>query len=148
MRRYMRTPRRTWQPRSAKPHRGPSGVATGVSAPSPARASSPGSVRRASRTRSTRRPGGALPADPRPAALMLAPETPYPLAGGGALRTASLLHYLAQRYEVDLVVFRQPGSDDPGKALPPNLVRRLVAIDLRPNSRSRPARVVRNALRL
>jgi hypothetical protein len=43
---------------------------------------------------------------------MLAPEAPYPLAGGGALRTASLLHYLAERYAVDLVVFREAGAPD------------------------------------
>ncbi len=48
-------------------------------------------------------------ANARRSALLLAPETPYPLAGGGALRTASLLHYLAQQYDVDLIVFRQPG---------------------------------------
>ena len=47
------------------------------------------------------------------AALLLAPEAPYPLTGGGALRTASLVHYLAQRRAVDLIVFRQPGAPDP-----------------------------------
>ena len=46
----------------------------------------------------------------RPSALLLAPETPYPLAGGGALRTASLLHHLSRAYDVDLIVFRQPGA--------------------------------------
>ena len=33
-------------------------------------------------------------------ALVLAAESPYPLAGGGALRTASLLQYLALGYDV------------------------------------------------
>ena len=51
-----------------------------------------------------------MSAEPRPRALLLAPETPYPLAGGGALRTASLLHYLSSKYAVDLLVFRQPGA--------------------------------------
>jgi len=31
-------------------------------------------------------------------ALFFAPEVPYPLAGGGSLRSASLLEYLAHRY--------------------------------------------------
>ena len=95
-----------------------------------------------------RRPGGALSADPRPAALLLAPETPYPLAGGGALRTASLLHYLASRYAVDLIVFRQPGAPDPARDLPPSLVRSLITLDLPSNGRSFAARALRNASRV
>ena len=84
----------------------------------------------------------------RPSALVLAPETPYPLAGGGALRTASLLHYLALRYDVDLVVFRQPGAPDPGSQLPAGLVRRVSVVDLPAHGRSLPARALRNALRV
>src|SRR5437016_4865444 len=60
------------------------------------------------RTKCTWRLGGALPGD----ALVLAPEAPYPLAGGGALRTASLLHYLAGTRAVDLIVFREPAAAD------------------------------------
>ena len=37
---------------------------------------------------------------PRPRAVFLAPEAPYPPAGGGALRSASLLQYLAGRYRL------------------------------------------------
>jgi glycosyltransferase involved in cell wall biosynthesis len=88
-----------------------------------------------------------LPAD-RPAALLLAAETPYPLAGGGALRTASLLHYLAGRYDTDLLVFRQPGAPDPNRTLPPGLARRVLILDLPANSRAPAARVLRNAVRL
>jgi glycosyltransferase involved in cell wall biosynthesis len=84
----------------------------------------------------------------RPAALLLAAETPYPLAGGGALRTASLLHYLAGRYDTDLLVFRQPGAPDPKQTLPPGLVRRVLVLDLPANSRAPAARVLRNAVRL
>jgi glycosyltransferase involved in cell wall biosynthesis len=82
------------------------------------------------------------------AALLLAAETPYPLAGGGALRTASLLHYLAQRYETDLLVFRQPGEDDPTARLPPGLTRRVTVIELPPNRRTPAARAARNTVRL
>ncbi len=83
-----------------------------------------------------------------PSALLLAAETPYPLAGGGALRTASLLHYLARRYDTDLVVFRQPGEEDPARRLPPGLARRVAVIELPPNRRTPAARTARNALRL
>ncbi len=58
------------------------------------------------------------------AALVLAPEAPYPLMGGGAFRTASLVHYLAQTRPVDLILFRQPDAPDPGAQLPPGQVRR------------------------
>lgn len=83
-----------------------------------------------------------------PRALMLAPEVPYPLAGGGALRTASLLAYLAGRYRVDLIVFREPGAPDPASLLPPNLVRRLFVLDLAANRRDTVSKAMRNAGRL
>lgn len=81
-------------------------------------------------------------------ALLLSPEAPYPLAGGGALRTASLVHYLGQRGSVDLIVFRQPGASDPARELPAGLVRRITVIDLPAHSRAGPARAARNAGRL
>lgn len=68
--------------------------------------------------------------------------------GGGALRTASLLHYLAPRYEVDLLVFRQPAAPDPRISLPDHLVRSLTVLDLPSNRRSVPARALRNASRV
>jgi hypothetical protein len=85
-----------------------------------------------------------MPANPRPSALLLAPETPYPLMGGGAMRTASLLHYLA--HYVDLIVFRQPGAAHPAEHLPAGLVRHLTVIDLPKLSRSLVARALRNAI--
>jgi glycosyltransferase involved in cell wall biosynthesis len=88
-----------------------------------------------------------LPAD-RPAALLLAAETPYPLNGGGALRTASLLQHLAGRYATDLMVFRQPGAPDPSQTLPPGLARRVMVLDLPVNRRDPAARAWRNAVRL
>ena len=84
----------------------------------------------------------------KPAAIILAPEAPYPLAGGGALRTASLIHYLARHYALHLVAFRQPGAPDVASALPAGLVDRVTAIDLPANGRHLAARVVRNASRL
>ena len=84
----------------------------------------------------------------RPAALILAAETPYPLAGGGALRTASLLHYLAGRYDTDLLVFRQPGAPDPKQTLPRGLARHVLVLGLPTNSREPAARFLRNVVRL
>jgi len=82
------------------------------------------------------------------AALFLAPEAPYPIAGGGALRSASLLEYLAQHYEVDVIVFRQPGAPDPAAAFPPGRARRVVVLDLPVNGRGLAARAIRNAGRV
>jgi glycosyltransferase involved in cell wall biosynthesis len=81
-------------------------------------------------------------------AVMLSPEAPFPLAGGGALRTASLLHYLGPRYDVDLIVFRQPGAPDPRQSLPDRLIRRLTVIDLPANGRDVTSRAFRNASRV
>jgi glycosyltransferase involved in cell wall biosynthesis len=81
-------------------------------------------------------------------ALVLAPEAPYPLAGGGALRTASLVHYLARTRPVDLIVFRQPGAPDPAEQLPAGLARRVSVILLPATGRGRAARAVRNSARL
>ncbi len=81
-------------------------------------------------------------------ALFLAPETPYPLAGGGALRTASLLHYLAERYAVDVVVFREPGAVDPLRHFPAELARSLHVLELPRHARHAVARALRNAGRL
>ena len=88
-------------------------------------------------------------------ALFLSAEAPYPLAGGGALRSASLLHYLARTRDVDVIVFRQPGAPDPAEqrpgpapwGLPPirlaDLARRVTVIDLPHHSRRPTARARR-----
>jgi polysaccharide biosynthesis protein PslH len=89
-----------------------------------------------------------LTSDDRAAALLLAPEAPYPLSGGGSLRTASLVEYLGRHYALDLIVFRQPGAAEPGSLLPAGLVQRMTAIDLPATGCGRAARAVRNAVRL
>src|ERR1039458_8081808 len=81
-------------------------------------------------------------------ALVLAPEAPYPLVGGGALRTASLIRYLARTRPVDLILFRQPGAPDPASQLPAGLARRVSVIHLPPTGRGQTARAVRNTVRL
>ena len=79
---------------------------------------------------------------------MLSPEAPYPIQGGGALRTASLLHFLARDHDVDLIVFREALAPDPAAALPPGLVREIHVINLPHHSKSQAARLIRNAARL
>ncbi|MCW5965402.1 MAG: glycosyltransferase, partial [Bryobacterales bacterium] len=44
----------------------------------------------------------------KPSALFLTAESPYPMVGGGALRSASVLEYLLQGYDTDVICFRQP----------------------------------------
>src|SRR5450432_1022419 len=93
--------------------------------------------------------GPSAPCHPaRGSALFLSPEAPYPLAGGGALRSASLLHYLARTHHVDLLVFRQPGAPHPAESLPAGLVRRVFVMDLPSNGRSLAARAIRNGVRV
>jgi glycosyltransferase involved in cell wall biosynthesis len=79
-------------------------------------------------------------------ALVMCPEAPYPVMGGGALRTASLLEYMAGRYRVDLVLFTVDW--DPRAALPPGRFAETLLLHLPPHARSLPARLARNAARL
>lgn len=83
-----------------------------------------------------------------PKALFLSPEAPYPAIGGGPLRSASVLEYLAPRFGVHAVVFREPGSADPALAIPPGRVERLDVLDLRFHSKNPVARTLRNISRL
>ena len=81
-------------------------------------------------------------------ALFVVPEAPYPTRGGGALRSASLLEYLARRYDVDVIVFRQPGAEDPSRLFPHGTARRVHVLEL-PHHRNNPlSRAVRNSGRL
>ncbi|MBL8174978.1 MAG: glycosyltransferase [Bryobacterales bacterium] len=80
--------------------------------------------------------------------LFVSPEPPYPLNGGGALRTASLLHYAAAWAEVDLVLFAVDGASDPVAAIPKGLVREILPMPLPAHSMNPVARIVRNGGRL
>ncbi len=83
----------------------------------------------------------------RPSAVVISPEAPYPMHGGGAIRTASLLHYLSPRYDVDLILFRQAGDSDPALSLPPGLVRHVQTVTLPFHSRQPLAWLLRNGRR-
>ena len=80
-------------------------------------------------------------------ALLLTPEPPYPMNGGGAIRAASLLHFLAQRFRLHVVTFTV-GDGVPEIRWPPDTVERLDWIHLPHHSKSLAARVARNAARL
>jgi len=79
---------------------------------------------------------------------MLLPEAPYPAIGGGALRSASLLEYLASRYTVDAVVFQQEGAPAPGNGRLSELAREIHLIELPVHHRGTTARTLRNLGRL
>src|SRR5580704_5328087 len=76
--------------------------------------------------------------------LMLSPEPPYPLNGGGAFRTASLLHYFARFAQVDLVLISESGRP---ALLPPGIVREQKVAPLAHHHRNVVARYMRNARR-
>ena len=80
----------------------------------------------------------------RPTVLMLAPEPPYPLHGGGAYRTASLVHYFARFAEVDLILFSENGKP---ALLPHGLVRSQNVIPLPVHGKGVAERYWRNARR-
>lgn len=79
---------------------------------------------------------------------MISPEPPYPLHGGGRHRTACLFEYLCERYEVDLVLFRQPEDPDPAVFLPPGKARRVKILSLKAHRRHPAARAARNLSRI
>jgi glycosyltransferase involved in cell wall biosynthesis len=81
-------------------------------------------------------------------ALFLSPEAPYPLSGGGALRSASLLNYLARQHDVDVITFREPLAADPRLHIPRDLARNVKVIELPFHARHIFARTARNAGRL
>jgi glycosyltransferase involved in cell wall biosynthesis len=78
----------------------------------------------------------------RPQALVISPEAPYPAVGGGALRTASLIDYLARRYNVDVITFRENPNDE--RRFPGERVRDVLVLDLPVHSKTVLARAARN----
>ncbi|MGA2183187.1 MAG: glycosyltransferase [Bryobacteraceae bacterium] len=83
----------------------------------------------------------------KPELLFLSPEPPYPTVGGGAIRTASLLEFLALRFAIDLILFAEDGSPDPAAWVPLHLVRRVWTLRLPEHRKNLPARIGRNLAR-
>ena len=79
--------------------------------------------------------------------LFLSPEPPFPMIGGGPIRSASLFEYLSERSQVDVITFRQSGDSDPRERFPPGRAHHIYVVDLPVHSRSAPARVFRNLKR-
>jgi polysaccharide biosynthesis protein PslH len=84
----------------------------------------------------------------KPKALFLAAESPYPTIGGGPIRASSVLEYLAGRFSVHGIFFREPGAPHPASAIPPGRLDRVDVIDLPFHSKRSLARVLRNVTRL
>jgi glycosyltransferase involved in cell wall biosynthesis len=59
-----------------------------------------------------------------------------------------MLEYLARRYTLDVIAFREPGAADPRDAFPPGLVRDVQVLDLPDHSKSAAARAIRNLDRI
>ena len=81
-------------------------------------------------------------------AVFLCPEPPYPLAGGGPMRSASLLHFLADRLAVHLITFRDGDSADPRRFLDPGLAQTVTCVSLPHQDKKVFSRMYRNTGRL
>jgi glycosyltransferase involved in cell wall biosynthesis len=92
-----------------------------------------------------KKPSGASASKGR--SLFLSPESPFPAIGGGPIRSASLFEYLAERSQVDVITFRQPGESDPREAFPEGRGDAVYVVNLPAHSKSAPARAVRNLRR-
>jgi glycosyltransferase involved in cell wall biosynthesis len=79
-----------------------------------------------------------------PSVLILTPEPPWPLHGGGAFRIASLVHYFARHAAVDLILFSEKSRP---AVLPAGLVRSQKVIPLPVHDKSPLSRYLRNARR-
>ena len=88
------------------------------------------------------------PSERAKSALLVCPEAPFPVSGGGALRTASLATYLGVHYTLDLVLFREPGAPDPEAALPAGLARHVLVIHLPAHRKDAVSKTFRNLHRL
>ncbi len=77
-------------------------------------------------------------------ALLLAPEPPFPVAGGGAIRTASLARFLTAHFRLHLVTFAV--GEPP--LTPPEIAERIDWIRLPSHGKTPAERMARNAGRL
>ncbi len=80
-------------------------------------------------------------------ALVILPEAPYPVIGGGPLRTASILEGLAGRFEITAVHFRLSGDPDPARFYPPGLLHASHTLELPVHPKTFLPRLTRNLRR-
>ena len=69
------------------------------------------------------------------------------MTGGGPLRTASLLGFLAQRFRVHLLTYVEEGSPNPEPFLPKGLVDHITTIYLPHHDKTAVSRIYRNTSR-
>jgi|SRR5579871_212559 len=81
-------------------------------------------------------------------ALFLVPEAPYPAHSGGSMRSACLFEYLAERYEMDVIAFRESGSPDPATQFPTRFFADILVLDLPRHRKDPVSRAARNAGRV
>ncbi len=84
----------------------------------------------------------------KPPALFLSVDAPYPIVGGGPMRAASLLEYMARHFAVHAIIFREPGAPHPADAIPPGLVTKVDTVPLPFHFKGQFARILRTASRL
>jgi polysaccharide biosynthesis protein PslH len=80
-------------------------------------------------------------------ALLVLPEAPYPVVGGGALRTASIVEGLRGQFDLTAVHFRLAGEEDPAVRYPEGMLSGSGTIDLPHHAKSFLPRAVRNLKR-
>jgi len=81
----------------------------------------------------------------KPRVLILSPEAPWPMHGGGAIRTASLVEYFGRRASTDLILFHERGHPHP--PVPAALLQRVDFIEIPPHRRDPLSRALRNLRR-
>lgn len=79
-----------------------------------------------------------------PRALILLPEAPYPVIGGGPLRSACVIEGLASQFELTALHFRLAGDPDPATLYPPNLLKSSHTLELPQHAKSILPRLIRN----
>ncbi|MBM3762355.1 MAG: glycosyltransferase [Acidobacteria bacterium] len=80
-------------------------------------------------------------------ALLILPEAPYPVVGGGALRTASIVDGLKEEFELTAIHYRLEGEEDPAVRYPAGVLSGGGTIDLPHHAKSFLPRAVRNLKR-
>lgn len=83
----------------------------------------------------------------KPRALILCPENPYPVRGGGPTRTAGLVEYLSARYELDAIVFQEAAPSADSQQHWSARAHAVEFVRLRPHARHAAARLWRNFVR-
>ncbi len=83
----------------------------------------------------------------KPKALILLPEAPYPAIGGGPLRTASIVEFLAANYELHAIHFRLAGDPDPADAYPAGYLKGSHSLELPQHAKALWPKMKRNLRR-